>query len=541
MKSRITWIAVPVAAAAILAGVTGAVVAANSSSTDDSAFVVDHVLTPAVPAGGAFSQSVKELWFGQNVTGFTKVSGPAWLSVDSSGHVTGTAPSTPPAGSSATATITVRGTDGKATSDLTLMVPLLAAGQLPTLEVGSWNLADAGAGASYSAEQKQLEAILANDLQVIGLQETDGRAAATLAHDLGWYSYQSSGDLGIVSAYPISAVTAPTATTPAAGVTLDVDGHSVRVWTAHLDESGYGPGAACASPAPSASQLVTAEKASTRYAQAAAIAQEIAPDVAASKAATAPTPVVLLGDLASPAGTDWTAATATVHCGLGAVSWPVPDLFTGAGGAGLTDSYRQVFPDPAADPGTTLSPLAPASASSSHDRVDYVDYAGPLQVKGAESLVTGSTDAAGDTTTTWPSDHAAAVTLFQLTGGAGGSTPATGSGASAVTGHATSGATGTPDSSGSTGSAGTLQHARPRIAGAARVGKRLTVRVGAWSPTPSYRYQWYAAGRPITGATRAAYRPRAGQRGKRLTVRVTALKAGYISVTVASRATARVR
>jgi hypothetical protein len=526
LKSRLTWIAVPVAAAVLTAGVAGAVVAAGSGSSDDSAFVVDHFLTPAVPAGGAFSQSVKRLWFGDNVTGFTKVDGDGWLSVDGNGRVTGTAPAA--ASSSEIATITVRGTDGDATSDLTLLVPLLADGQLPTLEVASWNLGDAGSGASYSAEQKQLRAIVANDLQVVGLQETAGKAATSLARDLGWYSYQSAGDLGIVSAYPISDVTEPTATTPAAGVTLDVDGHRVRVWTAHLDEAGDGPAAACAGSG--ASQVVAAERASTRYAQATAIAQQIAPDLAASAAATSPTPVLLLGDLASPSGADWTEATKARHCGLGAVSWPVPDVFRSAG---LTDSYRTAFPDPAAAPGTTLTPLAPATGTASQDRVDYVSYAGPLQVMGAESLFTGATDADGETTTQWPSDHAAAVTLFALTARTAtpdGPVPAPGTRAPAETAAPSTGA-----------AVKALAHTRPRITGAVKVGRRLRVRLGAWSPRPAYRFQWYVGGKAVTGATRSTYRPTAAQRGRRITVRVTASRAGYRTVTVASRATRKVR
>lgn len=510
-KSRSAWIAVPVVATVLVAGAAGAVIATSSGPSDDSAFVVDHFLTPAVPSGGSFSQSVKQLWFGENVTGFTKVDGAGWLSVDGSGHVTGTAPATAP---SDLATITVRGTDGEAKNDITLMVPVLDVGEAPTVEVASWNLADAGAGASYSAEQKQLHAIIANDIQVLGLQETGGRAAAELAHDLGWYSYQSSGDLGIVSAYPISDVTEPTATTPAAGVTLDVRGRHLRVWTAHLDESGYGPDRACGGSTTPA-QLVNAEKASTRYAQASAIAQKIASDVAGA------VPVVLLGDLASPAGTDWTTVTKAAHCNVGAVSWPVPELFTGSGGAGLIDSYRQAFPDPAANPGTTLSPLAPAAAMTSRDRVDYVAYAGPLQVAGAESLFTGWTDADGQTRTSWPSDHAAAVTLFRFTNSAAPGTP----GVSPLV---------------VTAERDVLRPSKPTITGPARVGRKLKAHHGKWSPRPTYRYQWYVGGKAIKHAIRATYRPTAGQRGKRVTVKVTGSAPGHRSVTVKSRATAKV-
>ena len=43
-------------------------------------------------------------------------------------------------------------------------------------------------------------------------------------------------------------------------------------------------------------------------------------------------------------------------------------------------------------------------------------------------------------------------------------------------------------------------------------------------------YRWYANGKSIKGTTKAAYKPTAGTRGKKVSVKVTGSKAGYTSI-----------
>jgi hypothetical protein len=89
---------------------------------------------------------------------------------------------------------------------------------------------------------------------------------------------------------------------------------------------------------------------------------------------------------------------------------------------------------------------------------------------------------------------------------------------------------------------GTIRYGSlPRIAGPARVGRRLSVSRGTGLP-PRTRttYQWYAGGRAVPRATRATFRPDRSHRGRRLTVRVTASAPGYTASTVTTRATRRV-
>ncbi len=82
----------------------------------------------------------------------------------------------------------------------------------------------------------------------------------------------------------------------------------------------------------------------------------------------------------------------------------------------------------------------------------------------------------------------------------------------------------------------------PRVSGTPKVGYTLTASKGTWSPTPTgYAYQWYRNGSAIAGATGATYRPAAADVGRRISVRVTVLLAGYAKTAKTSAATAAVR
>ncbi|WP_418062593.1 hypothetical protein [Pimelobacter simplex] len=72
--------------------------------------------------------------------------------------------------------------------------------------------------------------------------------------------------------------------------------------------------------------------------------------------------------------------------------------------------------------------------------------------------------------------------------------------------------------------------ARPKVSGKARAGRRLTVSTGRWTPAPAtYAYQWYRDNRPVPGARSRTYRVAKADRGRRLSVRVTASRPGYAS------------
>jgi hypothetical protein len=67
----------------------------------------------------------------------------------------------------------------------------------------------------------------------------------------------------------------------------------------------------------------------------------------------------------------------------------------------------------------------------------------------------------------------------------------------------------------------------PTLSGAVRVESTVTAQPGAWAPTAAIAYQWRRDGALIAGATGRTYRPVAAERGRRLSVRVTASRPGY--------------
>lgn len=79
------------------------------------------------------------------------------------------------------------------------------------------------------------------------------------------------------------------------------------------------------------------------------------------------------------------------------------------------------------------------------------------------------------------------------------------------------------------------------ISGIPQVGSTLTAGEGSANPTPdSYNYQWFAEGSEISGATNKTFTLTASQLGKQITVRVTAIKAGFVEASDTSGPTAAV-
>ena len=88
--------------------------------------------------------------------------------------------------------------------------------------------------------------------------------------------------------------------------------------------------------------------------------------------------------------------------------------------------------------------------------------------------------------------------------------------------------------------AGTLTAATPKITGTAKVGKKLTVARGTWSPLPTFSQQWYANGTAIAKATGTSFTLTKAQKGKTITVKVTGKRAGYTTVSKTSAKTAKI-
>ncbi len=82
----------------------------------------------------------------------------------------------------------------------------------------------------------------------------------------------------------------------------------------------------------------------------------------------------------------------------------------------------------------------------------------------------------------------------------------------------------------------------PKISGTTKVGKKLKAKAGTWKPSGvKLSYQWYRGSSKIPGATKSSYKLTSKDKGKKLKVRVTGSKSGYLSVGKTSKSTATIR
>lgn len=82
---------------------------------------------------------------------------------------------------------------------------------------------------------------------------------------------------------------------------------------------------------------------------------------------------------------------------------------------------------------------------------------------------------------------------------------------------------------------GRLTKARPKIAGKAKVGKRVVAKTKGWTNATKFRYQWFVGKRAIKGATKRKLQITRSMRGKKIVVKVTGKKSGYKSASMKSR------
>ena len=85
-----------------------------------------------------------------------------------------------------------------------------------------------------------------------------------------------------------------------------------------------------------------------------------------------------------------------------------------------------------------------------------------------------------------------------------------------------------------------FQSPAPSISGSAVVGQTITAGPGSWDPIPSLSYQWLSNNSPIRGSTGTSYTLRTADIGKRISVRVTGTRAGYVTTSMVSEPSAAV-
>lgn len=403
----VKFLAALLAACLLAVGLVNPAAAAPASQGAPSSFVLPAFSLKPARAGEAYSQSVSgTVRPARTDLTFRKTGGPAWVTVSASGTVSGI-PGGADGGSTASVEIeAVDAQGGRTTATVSIPVRTAAQPLVGGLKVMSYNLWFGGTN-SKDYRTKQIRFLLNQNVDVVGFQESYATSAQELATLLGWHYYQAGYSVGLVSRYPIVAQDSYSSggTMYGAGVRVRLDSKypkDIVLWTAHLHYDPYGPYDACDSHL-TVEQILRREHESGRPRQIAGILDKLAGDLA-----NAPTtPVFLVGDFNTPSHLDWTAATKQAHCGY-EIAWPVT---VEVAQAGLTDSYRAARPDPARDPGNTWSPIYP---DDPQDRIDFVTYAGAVQVLGSTELTVGHVDPDDPANNEWTSDHRAVLTTFRL-------------------------------------------------------------------------------------------------------------------------------
>lgn len=262
----------------------------------------------------------------------------------------------------------------------------------------TFNIEWGGTNVSFD---KVVEAIRLADADIVGIQEAEGNLQR-LAADLGWqYDLLNYA----ISKYPL--IEPPGAN--GRYVLVEVEpGKVVALANVHLPSDPYGPDAVRDG---AAAEEVRELERRVRLPKMRPYLTTLKPLIEHDM------PVFITGDFNAPAHTDWTAETVGTRPFLRyAMDWPVSRAISDAG---FHDSWREVYPDPLADPGLTWWAARPPlelyspGDNDAQDRIDFVWYAGPVTVRSSEII--GEQDRAGVniSITPWPSDHRGVVSAFR--------------------------------------------------------------------------------------------------------------------------------
>jgi hypothetical protein len=116
-------------------------------------------------------------------------------------------------------------------------------------------------------------------------------------------------------------------------------------------------------------------------------------------------PVFFTGDHNEPSSLDWTEATADSREEVTqAIPWPVSEAILGAG---FRDTYREMHPDPVAEPGITHQ--------GAGDRIDYLYAAGPSETQDSQLVGEPGGRDVDLAYEPWTSDHRGVVSTFEVT------------------------------------------------------------------------------------------------------------------------------
>ncbi|KAF3223765.1 hypothetical protein TWF679_000203 [Orbilia oligospora] len=383
----------------------------SNNNNNGNGFLVETVTLKNGRQGDEYNAKIAGLVTPGYKPRFEKLSGDGWVSVSADGIISGVPDRARDSIVTIRATIPTTGQS----STLKATIPIKRAGSplVPDLKVMTFNL---WWGGTYinNYHSKQIKFIISTNVDIIGLQEAHGGHVQRLADALGWYFWQpKSGDLGIISRYPI--VEDYGLVNASGGVRISLDGtdQQVNFWNMHLGYDPYGPYDFCFDKM-SVEKVLQREAQSGRTPQIVDTLKAMGPQIRQAWNI----PVILVGDANAPSHLDWTEELRSKNCGYANIPWPTS---TKPAEVGLIDSFRIANPDPVEVPGITWSPIYPFHNGGTgkvepQDRIDYIYHTGGrLQVVESRSLVVGRPGVYGShRDNEWTSDHAVVVTSYKL-------------------------------------------------------------------------------------------------------------------------------
>ena len=283
--------------------------------------------------------------------------------------------------------------------------------QTDTLKVLSWNVWHGGHSKEYPGKSCEgtMGILKKSEADIILMVETYG-CSNQVADHLGYYHRLLSDNLSIYSRYPIEKTLVfpdSLSTFNFGGVEVNVHGKKVRAFATWLH---YLPDERLVPLDKSEEEILAWDDAGTRDEEARHIMNVLAPYLAQKDSI----PVIMGGDFNVHSHLDWTDATRELYNhGSKTVGWTVSKIMQQNG---LTDSFREMNPDPVTNLGPTWY-WSDDAQKDRMDRIDFIYYTGnKLKAVRSESYnadLPGTLDFKGEKFF-YASDHGFVFTTFTL-------------------------------------------------------------------------------------------------------------------------------
>ena len=269
------------------------------------------------------------------------------------------------------------------------------------VKVLQWNIWHGGVHLGNEGQLRVLDLIRASNADVVTMQEGYG-IQRMLADSLGFYvQTRSNGDnLALFSRYPLEAIPWRESFKSNPAKVVLPDGRKILVNDCWL-RYAYRPEYTCVYPNKGLDPSVwVAEDSILALVDIRNIIEKDTDPYLDARNM----PVIIGGDFNSCSHLDWTERAKEVHFGYGPVTFPVSRYLSDLG---YRDSFRELNPDEVLRPAGTFGPIYGHLQTA---RIDFLYYRGTIKAVSSKIVRTSP-----EIDYVWPGDHAAVLTVFELT------------------------------------------------------------------------------------------------------------------------------